>query len=114
MKIVNRKVFVALKEGIVFSTYQPQVFGELCIKGESINDGQDFYYQPLNDSLEDDGSADRSQKLDAAESGESIDIDLHYESRDGMFDDRQLYAIWEQKDVEQLISRLNEALDRYR
>lgn len=35
MRIVDRKTFLAMPIGTVFSKYEPCVFGNLCIKGET-------------------------------------------------------------------------------
>lgn len=41
--------------------------------------------------------------------GESIPMNFTIQSRDGVFDSTQLYAVYETKDVEKLIERLKEA-----
>lgn len=80
------------------------------IKGDTIIDN-DFCAQPIVDALT---CADGSELLDimltAMDTGESVALDFHCEARDGLFEDDQLFAVWEKKDVEALIARLHEAL----
>lgn len=105
MKIVNRTTFLASPEGTLFSKYDPGIFGDLCIKGRSIN-SIDFTYQPLNDCI----SGEIAHVAYELNDGQSFSIDLNCEYRDGLFDQFQLFAVWERKDVESLISRLQESL----
>lgn len=46
----------------------------------------------------------------AEETGRSFPLDFYCESRDRLFDERQLYAVFEHTDVEGLINALNESL----
>ena len=47
---------------------------------------------------------------DALENGTSLDMDFRCSGRDGCFEKDQLFAVWEKKDVEMLISRLQECI----
>lgn len=111
MKIVDRKTFLAMPAGTVFSKYEPCFFGELCIKGESLHTN-DFLEQQIADSIECSGSQDFSDKLnDAAEFGGSLAMDFNCQGRDGCFEgDKVMFAVWERQDVCGLISRLRRAL----
>lgn len=109
MKIVNRATFLAMPEGTVFAKYEPCVFGELMIKGESLFN--DFCYQQIVDAIECAGSGDFADKLfDAQEQGKSLTMDFYCQGRDGCFDDDQLFAVWELENVRGLIHRLTETL----
>lgn len=106
MKIVDRKTFLAMPEGTVFSKYQPCVFEEFRIKGETW--GNDFLYQSLDaGEFESSGSDDWMQKLDRAEK-DGIDLPLVFDggSRDGCFDDDQLFAVLSESDVLALIEKI--------
>lgn len=106
MKIVDRKTFLSLPAGTLFSTYQPCVFGDLRIKGDSIGE-IDFFYQPITDAIACNDSSEFAEKLDAAQaSGASLSMDFDCQGRDGMFDADQLFAVWEPADVAALIARL--------
>jgi len=109
MKIVNRRQFLALPENTVFSKYEPCVFGELMIKGESL--ANDFYAQEIGDAIFCSGSSDRVDKLGASErDGASLPMDFDCPGRDGLFDDDQMFAVWEPEDVRKLIARLQECV----
>ena len=109
MRIVNLDQFVAMPAGTLFSKYQPCVFEDLCIKGDSIEETRDFFYQPIVDTLDCGGSDEfHSMLFDAQEGGVSIPMNFHYESRDGCFEPAQLFAVWESADVDALIARLQE------
>lgn len=115
MKIVDRQTFLAMPAGTVFSTYEPVIFGPLMIKGETIHGGSgkaiDFFEQQIADAVECDDSGEFMDVLEAARcDGGSFRMDLETESREGLFDDDQLYAVWEKDDLVSLIKRLKRCL----
>jgi hypothetical protein len=110
MKIVNRKTFLGAPVGTVFTKYQPCFFGDMRIKDSSLKN--DFCYQEIIGSIDADDPQELMDKLHASEAqGKSVDIDLDCLSRDGYFDDDQLFAVWERGDVEKLIQRLQKCLE---
>lgn len=108
MKIVNRPEFLKLPPGTVYSKWEPCVFGELLIKGDTLPNGNDWFYQSIADAIDHTGSSDFSDKLfEAAETGKSLPMDFACEGRDGCFEsDEQMFAVWERADVEALVERL--------
>lgn len=113
MKIVDRKMFIAMPEGVVFAKYEPCNFGDLCIKGESITweNGNDFYYQDINAAVDSHSCGEFADKLfESQEKGTSVGMNFHVQGRDGLFDKDQLFAVWEPEDVRALIARLEETL----
>ncbi len=110
MRIVSRAEFLTLPAGTVFSKYKPSVFGDLQIKGAS-NAYNDFWYQQIVDSLDCEGSHEFFDLLEESEkTGRSLLMDFETETRDGMFDDEQLFSVWEREDVMSLINRLLQAV----
>ena len=111
MRIVDRTTFLALPAGTVFAKYAPQYFDELAIKGET--SGPDFYVQqlvPWFEGAEDDASY--SEAINAIMNGQpSPPLDYHCEARDGLFDDDQLFAVFDELDLSALIARLQEAAE---
>ena len=106
MKIVDREAFLKLPAGTVYQTYEPCIFGHLCIKGNSLL-GKDWYTVDTSccvECLSYDEMPDILEK--AFRDGSSVDLDLDIESRDGMYNLDQLFAVWEAKDVSALIERL--------
>lgn len=110
MKIINRTAFLALPAGTVFSKYRPCIFGELLIKGDTINEN-DFYHQQIADAVKTAPGIDFSDLLLAAqENGNSIAMDFNCQGRDGLYDEDQLFAVWEEYDVSQLAYRLLDSI----
>ena len=106
MRIINLKEFRAMPENTVFAKYKPCSFGDLRIKGETWE--HDFLCQEIVSAIECSGSDEFASKLDnALEHGASIKMDFDCQGRDGLFDDDQLFAVWENEDVERLIERLS-------
>ncbi len=109
MKIVPLKDFRALPSGTIFCKYDPIVFGDLCIKGETWE--TDFISASLTNWIECDSSSDLTDKLEKyQETKESFKLDLECYGRDGYFDDNQLFAIYEKDDLSQLIDVLKKSL----
>lgn len=112
MKIVDRKAFLALPGEALFSEFQPCVFDELLIKTGNYG-ANDFGFDVLIGAIKAANGDDEMNKLmEAAETGASLAMDFHVTHRDGLFDDDQLYAVYERADVEALIARLQLVLER--
>lgn len=108
MKIVNRKTFLTMPENTVFAKFKPNIFEELCIKLESYEN--DFRYIQINDSIAG-NSEDFHNILDGCVKNEA-NIQMTFDStfRDGLFDDNQLFAVWNSIDIARLIERLQGCL----
>ena len=105
MKIVNLEKFRSLPEGTVFMKYEPCVFGDLSVKGETWQ--HDWLYSNITYNIDCVSSDDFSNKLDDAENnGASLQMDFDCFSRDGCFDRDQLFAVYEKDDIDGLIERL--------
>lgn len=114
MRIVGKQEFYTLPEGTVYSRYLPQVFDGLYVKQETIEHfgkPADFIYQSLLDTVESNDFGEMSDILDnALKTGQSFKMDYDCTMRDGLFDDDQLFAIYEPDDLKGLISVLEAAL----
>jgi len=106
MRILNEKEFRALPEGVVFMKYVPCCPEELSVKGETWDD--DFLASGIVFDILCSGSEDMVQILAKAEhdSSFSVDLDLDIKGRDGCFNEDQLFAVYEQKDIDGLIEKL--------
>ena len=115
MRIVSRAEFMLLPAGTLFSRYSSRVFGNLCVKCET-TDYNDFRYQRIADAIAYDDTVEFVELLDKwQETGCSVAMDFEDDKRDGVFDDAQLFAVWDREDVAALIVRLRRALvDGYR
>jgi hypothetical protein len=112
MRIVSRQSLMAMPAGTVYQTYEPCNFGPFNVKAETIvfeGKAIDWFYvvgisQP--DFEEADSSETWFAACDRMERGESIPTHIGVLCRDGLFDDRQLYAVWDSDDVARLVSAL--------
>lgn len=105
MKILNRKEFLLLPENTLFAKYRPYVIEGLAIKGETV--GNDFYVQSISDAIQANDTVEFIEKLDYAENGVDIRLNLNCEVRDARFDDGQLFIVYDKQDVEAIIKRLS-------
>lgn len=110
MKIVNRETFLTLPAGTVFAKYTPCSFGDVQMKADTC--GADFVCNSLIPMFEGWSDSDSFLRVcDAMEAGESsppFDYDSY--GRDGFFDQDQLFAVFERRDLEALISQLQACL----
>jgi hypothetical protein len=109
MKIINLKEFRKLPAGTIFMKYEPCVFGHLMCKGETWE--YDFLYENISYDFDAKDSGEWADKLFLCEEeGESITLDFNIGCRDGMFEEGQLFAVYEKKDIEGLITKLKSSL----
>ena len=105
MKIVDRKTFLTLPEGTIYSYYVPQISNGLMVKQETLSD--DWIYQDLLFEVYGDSSNDVMQLLTQAEEhGTSFRLDLDCGTRDGMFDNEQMFMVYEKEDITRLVNKL--------
>lgn len=109
MKILTFSQFLALPPNVVFSKYIPNAFGELSIKSDSL--AKDFWTTSLPRAVKAE-TVDEFKKLlaDAQKSGASVPMDFTTTHKDGMSTSSQLYAVWEDADVQKLIERLQRCI----
>lgn len=112
MKIVDRKTFLQMPEGTIYAKAEslPSLdFGPLEIKGETI--GPDWYVQRLvGDFVGDNDGMEWADSFEAMHKGEERAVDLDIVCRDGLFDDDQLFAVFDKADAESLLARIATAL----
>lgn len=111
MKIINREEFLKQSEGILYSEYKPFSFYGLYVKGNTISSEEhgNFDYNELGliGNINADNSDELYYKLDVAEKiSRKLNLDFECGMRNGGFDGEQLYAVYEQKDIEGLINVL--------
>jgi hypothetical protein len=108
MKIVNRETLMKMPDDIVFMTYEPQNFGQLMMLRGAC--GNDFFTQDLCAPIKAYNDRELSSMCEKAERGEEVELDFDCAARDGMFDDKQLYAVYSKTDVLDLIKCLMHAV----
>lgn len=115
MKIVDRATLMSLPAGTVFQTFDPIVFGEIMVKGEtwpSRSGGLgDFLQSPLS-AVDGDPSHGSWKRLIEANQYVGLEVELDHDctSREGLFDPDQLYAVWSADEVNAVAQRLLKTL----
>lgn len=122
MKILNRKQFLALPAGVIYTKFMPCLFGDLAVKKESISSAiavpgrittDDWHYHDFMELAVMD-SGERADKLfEGMEKDISIPMDFESTSRDGFYDQDQLFAVLEKEDVFGLIHMLKGIVPDY-
>src|ERR1700754_3137451 len=102
MKIVSRKELMELPNGTVYSEYAPCVFTGLSVKVDTWE--SDWLYDDLLTPVDTNGN-DFADKCEMAERGIDVPLDFEQTSRDGMYEEKQPYAIYSREDVQKLIDR---------
>ncbi len=110
MKILSKADFLKMPPGTIFSVYQPCIFNGFSVKGNSIDDIGDFTEAGLIGNPWNDSSDDYVAQCSRMELGESVPIDVSYFGREGMFDDKMLYAVYEKEDIVKIMKVLVDAL----
>lgn len=108
MRIYKRAEFMQLPGGTIFSKGKPWAFSDLMVK--SSPDGSlDFVCRSLIniDSHDSEQNWDRLEQM--RDVGASFPLNEDY-GRDGMFDDEDLFLVYEAADLIQLLSVVNAAL----
>lgn len=109
MKIVNLAAFLNLPSGTVYAKYRPAIFGDLCIKGDSLPP-LDWMYDAVIEVAAT-GSDDQWDKLeDARLNGTELEMDFNSTGRDGMYEPDQLFAVFSGRDTKALMARLFHAV----
>lgn len=110
MRIVNRAEFLKLPAETVFCRYSTLGdFGAIEIKtqwGGFLDD--DFESQQLFE-VDTEDSGEFAETMIKAEQGEPVKLHFATSSRDALFDDQQLYAVFEKDEIREMIGRLTEA-----
>lgn len=119
MKIINRKEFLQMPNSTLFMKASPEFgdfdmcfpAGELMIKEESLSN--DFVYSDFVDidcSHSDEFfykiAAMRNEKLD-------IPVSCNETSRDGIFDDSELYIVFSKEDIKTMVEKLMECYQAF-
>jgi hypothetical protein len=112
VKIVSRKEFLTLPNGIVYSKYQTLgAIDGLYQKVETRTN--DWLYQDFLACVDASSSIDFFDVMSSAEQGEHFSLDLSCHERDGMYEESDLFVIYSRDDLHKLISSLSNVLETY-
>ena len=93
----------------LFSYYEPCVFRDLIVKTTDSSDYEnDFVMYSLIGEFETQDSIDFLDKCFQMEKGTSIPLSLEETTREGLFDDEQLFLVYEKEDIKKLADRLSD------
>lgn len=122
MKLLTRAQFLELPAG-VFYAKNPQrgtdgvnsisiFFDDLCVKDETCRDDKgraiDWWYRSLN-SYDNEGDSNFYEQYMRLKGGESVPL-LSSISRDGLFDQDDLFLVYEQADLSALAQLMQAAM----
>ena len=116
MRVVNRSEFMMLPIGTIFSEWDGSECIGMKVKNKTLfgYDGKAIDYIEANiiNSIENNGTESFFEKVDLVNDGESVSLDMSYYGRNGLFDDEQKYAIYEEGDLLQMISLLQSSVTK--
>jgi hypothetical protein len=110
MKIVNRKEFLKMPIGTVFSEFDGYNFNDMLVKHETIDNGIediDYWEMSMIANLKNKEGDDYCDTLERIMK-EPVETEISL-GRNGLFDQDQLYAIYETEDIDLLIQILRDA-----
>jgi hypothetical protein len=118
MKLYKRSDFIKLPEGTVYSRLYENtghLMEGLFCKVSGSDYGNDWVEQDLIAECGfPNGITDGTDAIDYVESLrdtlQDFETDLHCAGRDGMFEDSDLFVVWDKKDVKKLADYLNDLL----
>lgn len=100
MRIINRKEFLQMPKGTIYSKYIPCIFDGLYVKTSDPEDYiNDWVHVPLVN-----GFIKNSENNEA--NHEFFEFDLDGTVRDGLYEEKQIYSIYDKNDILKLIARL--------
>lgn len=109
MRIVDHKEFLSLTGQTLYANYEPQVFGDLRIRGDTCwPHSTDFHTIPLFE-IESRGSDEHCDLLWKADEDSTFNVPLEDEegwSRDTLSYENQMFAVFDDEDIDKLIRRL--------
>lgn len=110
MRVVSLREFVKLPPGTIACEYEPQVFGDTFVKGETLNpdlpDPGDFWRADLFNEV-DWNDSDHMGKLMKQAEAEDVPLTFGYpQTREGWVKPDQLYAVWSDADIKGLVEFL--------
>jgi hypothetical protein len=113
MRIVTKEEFYKLPSGTIYSEYKPIYFRGLFVKGStSYRDGDIPYNYSEMSLICPIDNTDTADLIDILTNnkGESIKLDFADYGGNDAYDPDQLYAIYEKRDLEHMLSIINNAI----
>lgn len=108
MKILSRQQFLNLPEGVLYCvnrTKEEVGFSDLKIKGETLSNNNDWFEICLT-CYEHHDTGELIERHDDMLKGVSYPLEIS-QCRNGLFEDDNIFLVYEKKDLSQLIEMLN-------
>lgn len=109
MRLLTRKEFLATPSGTIYSKYESLGNLEGLAVKTATWDNDWIYYSLIGEF----DAENTEEEFAIEESNESFTLDLEATGRDGLFDEDQVFAVYEKDDVVRLRDRLNDLLSEY-
>lgn len=93
MKVVSRKEFLVMPAGTLYTPFKPCYTEGLAVKGETLDNGDDWFYTELV------ASSESCAGLDMLNNGEELPFNTDWQGRDGAFDQDQKFIVYSPADV---------------
>lgn len=103
MKVVNRKEFLAMPPGTLYTLFKPCYTDGLAIKHDTLDNGNDWFYTELIASSE-------NGDLVGMDAGEKVPFSANWQGRDGAFDQEQKFIIYSPEDIRAFAKTLAELI----
>lgn len=106
MKLVDRKTFLNLPDNTIYSlSSNYSGFEGLYIKTKTLDN--DWIFQDLIESIDLKEHTTHMDRWYEIEEGDSFKLDYDSGQRDGCFDDKCMFVIWDKSDINRLLVQLN-------
>lgn len=108
MKILSRKDFLKTPRGTLYSYYDPCSFSDLSVKTSDSTDYEnDFVYFSLIGEFKVPTGKHFLDVCQELEDGKSIPLSLEETRREGLFNDEQLFLVYERSDIAKMVKVLS-------
>jgi hypothetical protein len=104
MRIISRSQLMEMPKGTLYCKFEPCIFGDLHLKGDTIvnlaGKNADWWTTTLDElDCDDSGQSYDMQMTMYNNSNVSYPINFDDNERDGMYDDKATYMVWELCDL---------------
>ncbi len=109
MKVYSRAEFLKLPSGTLFCKGEPWAFGGMQVKGDTLDNCNDFFCLGLEwvDASDSGEATDRLEEM--LRTGASYPMEESF-GRDGCFDVKDVFLVYEMADLERLAVYLQRAM----
>lgn len=115
MKILDRKQFLALPSGVLYSKFRYSIMEGLYIKYDTTAGGDWVNVSLIDSPLTFTGDYSDMDEIyeKSHKEGTSFELDYEATARDGLYEDEQLFAVYEKEDFVKLITFLSSHVLQY-